>query len=1043
MEPCTKFLNLPAETKISLHVRNGQLDKTSSSEQREEWRSLPEIPLSQELMNPHPPMLSSNPVNILPTSKMEHLGIHHELSRYEAVEPLREAIFHFSGCPTAMEDDNVFIYTQVRAQGYLLSRQGACCRITFSTERSSQAIDWRESDRLTPGQLVALSPTSDNFQTTCIVATVATRSFNNKSIPSIEAGDDPTALPQVELFWASSDEAVVDPSEEYVMLEAKVGYFENVRYTMLGLQHSALYHTALDNYVFGCPTTIQPASQLAATHRGGIVRPVAAKRFDISQEKAFTAMTTGEFSIVQGPPGTGKTFTSVVAIESFVKTLKKCQDTRPEPIIIAAQTNHALDQLLEECVELQLGKVVRLGGQSRSETINSLTLYNVQSHSRFRRSDPKGQATWKQICRVIEGWFDVYSRNLVSADELHDAGCITNEQYQSLVNRPHDNKDGEEHINDPICAWLDLGSYNSKQAIAPHIGDLDLDDAYESRIGRGPDDAKFKLQGVFLPIDPQHTIAPMPNSSPSQSFESWHKVAKGMLEACPNLYNVDKSQRHKVYSYLKTLIKKHAVAKIQELLPQYQEICDLLKVTRLANSLHIIQQEEFQIVGCTTTGLAKYRGLIAALMPRIMLIEEAAETKEANIAAAIFPSLQRLVLVGDHQQLTPHVDIHGLDAEPYNLNVSMFERLVKLGVPHTTLQMQRRMTPRLCEVVQTFYPLLKNHPTVCDPKKRLPVPGMGGKNLWWFQHNWPESRNNLGLSYSNSQEAKTIINFVKHLVASGLPATSLTILTYYNAQLDLIKKMIHGDATLIKYQKQLAVHTIDGFQGKENEVILVSLVRSPDSSRNYAAAGFVQDENRAVVAMSRAKRGLYVFGNVRNILESSYRSKETWQKVFNAFGSQTGNFLPIPSAKDRETSKNKEPCKGKCRRGHRCNKGSHHDDQQHDCQTMCTGLAWCKHPCVKLCSEPCQCIQKCYGPGWGLKPKKGIANYSSDEILRLGYRNITAAGQGVREGVPTPQTLADKWSPAVFQERQRELQEELQKKPLVKEELLIDFGSDI
>jgi helicase required for RNAi-mediated heterochromatin assembly 1 len=73
------------------------------------------------------------------------------------------------------------------------------------------------------------------------MATVATRSFNGRAAPSIEAGDDPMAAPQVELFWANSDEAIVDPSEEYVMLEAKIGYFENVRYTMLGLQHAALY----------------------------------------------------------------------------------------------------------------------------------------------------------------------------------------------------------------------------------------------------------------------------------------------------------------------------------------------------------------------------------------------------------------------------------------------------------------------------------------------------------------------------------------------------------------------------------------------------------------------------------------------------------------------------------------------------------------------------------------------------------------------------------------------------------------------------------
>lgn len=72
------------------------------------------------------------------------------------------------------------------------------------------------------------------------MAIVATRSFKGKATPSVEAGDDPFQPPQIELFWADPIEAALDPFVEYVILEAKVGYLENVRYTMLGLQHAAL-----------------------------------------------------------------------------------------------------------------------------------------------------------------------------------------------------------------------------------------------------------------------------------------------------------------------------------------------------------------------------------------------------------------------------------------------------------------------------------------------------------------------------------------------------------------------------------------------------------------------------------------------------------------------------------------------------------------------------------------------------------------------------------------------------------------------------------
>jgi helicase required for RNAi-mediated heterochromatin assembly 1 len=60
-------------------------------------------------------------------------------------------------------------------------------------------------------------------------------------MPVVEEGDNPFDMPRVELFFANTSEILIDPVEEFVMLEAKVGYFENVRHTMLGLQHAAMY----------------------------------------------------------------------------------------------------------------------------------------------------------------------------------------------------------------------------------------------------------------------------------------------------------------------------------------------------------------------------------------------------------------------------------------------------------------------------------------------------------------------------------------------------------------------------------------------------------------------------------------------------------------------------------------------------------------------------------------------------------------------------------------------------------------------------------
>ncbi|RFU76412.1 hypothetical protein TARUN_5854 [Trichoderma arundinaceum] len=983
--PPSDFLELPAASKISLHVRSGQLDHKFSDDSREEWRSQPEIPHSQELMARHPPIPPQNPVDTLPPSKLEYLAAHYQLNRYEAVEPLRDIVMRFRSKPNAKEAATACIYTNVRPTGYLLSRLGACCRVTFSTERSPVPIDWRVSNRLTPGTLVALSPSSDCFRRICIVATVATRSFNGRAKPT---EDNPESPPQIELFWANPDEAVIDVAADLVMLEANIGYFESVRYTMVGLQHAAVYQTSLDKYVVECPPSVGSARYLAGIQR---VAPEKASLLDDSQQKAFTAMTTQEFSVIQGPPGTGKTYTSIVAIQSYVETLKKCQRSRPAPIILAAQTNHALDQLLELCIQSRVGKIVRLGGQSNSPIVRQESLSNLRSSSSFRQADRQGQVSFKQICGMIEKWFDLYSRDIIYFEQFRDAGCITEEQFISIVQGFDADSYWEEYDDEDVdgcerkytfawlggCGWkrsgidtmLPVNEIEEKLEKYNDSRDDDPDEVEAPQQGPVPDDAGFRLRGLFLPIAPVHTITPLPDDSEYQG--GWQNHAQEQLGMYSDLYDIARMSRAAVYYRLKTLLRDRAIAAIRNLLQDYKEVCETLKVNRLQNDLHVIQREGIQIVGCTTTGLAKYRGLLATLMPRVMLIEEAAETREANIAAAMFPSLEQLILVGDHQQLTPHIDVRFLAKEPYNLQVSMFERLVKLRFPYQTLEVQRRMIPRIREVVQTFYPMLKDHPDVRDPAKRSPVPGMGGTNLWWFQHRWPESRGD-SFSFANAKEADMIVNFVKYLLVHGVRPHHITVLTYYNAQVNLVKKLLREEQVVEIDALEHFVRTVDGFQGEENDIIILSLVRSP---QDRLAAGFVEDENRAIVATSRAKCGMYVFGNAQNIIGSSDCSQQTWQKVLRAFGTQTGNFLPvtcnahgdvttIETVEDWENVSAggcKNPCNGKCPNGHECLDQCHAKDQEHrtTCEGSCLRVLICGHRCVMLCNEPCQCSTRC------------------------------------------------------------------------------------
>jgi len=104
---------------------------------------------------------------------------------------------------------------------------GALARVEFSTSRSRFIINWLQSKRLMPGKLVALTTKADGFKTICKVATVAQRPYRDG------LDQDP---PLVDLVWVDEADAVLDPSEEMVMVEPRHGYFEASRHALAGLQ---------------------------------------------------------------------------------------------------------------------------------------------------------------------------------------------------------------------------------------------------------------------------------------------------------------------------------------------------------------------------------------------------------------------------------------------------------------------------------------------------------------------------------------------------------------------------------------------------------------------------------------------------------------------------------------------------------------------------------------------------------------------------------------------------------------------------------------
>lgn len=966
-----------------------------------DWQSFPELPTPKEILQEQKKAegLPHNPVNRKWASKEDYLAAQYKILRREGIEGLRYSVRAYMGAcekgEEMMDDEHTAVYVGVHVRSYLMSRLGAIARIQFSTARSPLQIKWLQSKRLTPGTTVALTTKADNFKTICKIATIAQRPYKD--------GLDQNP-PVVDLMWADPKDAVFDPSIELVMIESRDGYFESTRHTLVGLQHAAQGTSPIDKYLTGehnkdqAPDFFQkgPFMNLSSlvhiipqdndqTYRDiagplkdhnilkdGLPNLDGITTLDQSQLTALHRILSTELAIVQGPPGTGKTFTSVEALKVMVATRRRYGGP---PIIVAAQTNHALDQLLTHCLNSG-ARICRVGARTESELIRDHTVYEIRQREgsggggRQKSLYNSRIAIEKKIRDLVHS---VFGDRLLDRAALLEAGIITQKQFDSLQD---DTMQTSPRIEDlgPFGLWLDdclipakivEDKYPTQQEVDDAadklLADWELDGDVEN-IAEDEEDA-IRIEGALIPLSHVWT-------GKEPDLRRWERRCMRELAEFDDMFEIDPALRGGVYQLLLAKLVQAVTPKFAALLIEYRNICNAIKANRWYRDAQMLEKTDIDIVGCTTTGLTKYRGLVAALRPMSLLIEEAAETREANITAAIYSTLQQLILVGDHQQLAPRCEIRWLGEEPYNLNVSMFQRMVNLEMPFVMLSQQRRMKPEIRRILSPFYPDLVDHPDVLVESKRPDVLGMGKRNCWYFHHTWPENTNSE-MSKFNESEADMIVKFFAYLVANGTDPSAITILTFYKGQRKLLLNRLKKEGSMRLPGGSFKVHTVDSYQGEENDIVILSLVRSPLSGPSVV--GFLADQRRAVVAISRARRGFYVFGNINNLLNDSQECLLIWGHIWNAFVAQGrvrralglplicrkhGNEIWIKEVED--WGDNAGGCHQQCGEirpcGHACTLKCHITDHERlPCSVPCRNTLECGHGCERFCSKVCHC----------------------------------------------------------------------------------------
>ncbi|NWV70453.1 ZNFX1 protein, partial [Malurus elegans] len=739
-----------------------------------------------------------------------------------------------------------------------------------------------------------------------------------------------------------------------------------------------------------------------------------ALKLDDSQIQALNLALTKELAIIQGPPGTGKTYVGLKIVQALLTNASMWQRTYwSGPILIVCYTNHALDQFLEGILSFQRDGIVRVGGRSSSLALHRCTLKELRKVFVQREDFPDYlPRAYENIKTEME---DVEQELLERADRLT---CTTYGILHERYLKPHiapqhwaslmkDLEGAGLHYNGSIILeWLvpdesaftqnaaegiwaenpggeqerdDKGEGEAEEELLaiPEMADLIeaermIDDekiANPQRRKEEDDRAINELASAMLAVklnQEEGTAQPLQQTmqwevAPGQRRKMKQKMklklpkVKAMTEleanAIQDLWKLDLNSRWRLYRLWLETYRSFILEDIRESKQQYQDAAERMKELKLKEDLFILQ--EARIVGMTTTGAAKYRRILQHIKPQIVIVEEAAEVLEAHTITTLSKDCQHLILIGDHQQLQPSANVYDL-AKNFNLEVSLFERLIKVNFPFVCLKYQHRMRPEIAQLISPhIYQKLENHPSVLEYEN---IKGVS-TNVFFVEHQVPEQEIQEGKSHQNPHEAHFVVELCKYFLCQGYEPSKITILTTYTGQLFCLQKLMPA-----KIFQGVKVHVVDKYQGEENDIVLLSLVRSNEEERS----GFLKIPNRICVALSRAKKGLYCIGNMRML-----GKVPLWSKIIQTLeeNGHIGQSLELCCQNHPETKTQvstgedfnrvpeggcSRPCEFRLSCGHVCARACHPYDPKHkDYQ--------CLKPCRKvLCADGHRCTKPCY-----------------------------------------------------------------------------------
>ncbi|XP_073956764.1 NFX1-type zinc finger-containing protein 1-like [Choristoneura fumiferana] len=947
-------------------AKKRRIDCTANEmgEPPESFRELSILPTPEELIADRP-FLRPNVVKGAYVDKEHYLDVQFRLLREDCFGPLREGIHQFIKEPNKKKYDHIRVYRNVKFLEPFVSNQkiGSLVLLDENTMKRFKNIEWAHSKRFLFGSLVLF--TNDNCKS-FLIGTILDRDekYLSKRQLAVSLVDTGTELK-------------IYNDDSYTMIECEV-YFEPYYHVLKALQDPNFpEHLAMSSYIIDVqkmpekPAYLSPDTVFSVLTEENMTCDVTVLEeetwpsettlgLNSTQYEAYKLALTHEFAVIQGPPGTGKTFLGVKIAQTLLRNLNI-------RILVICYTNHALDQFLEALLPVTKS-MVRIGGRSRNEALQKFNINEIRRQNDIWFSNFHD----KRINLKME--MGELKRAQARLDELMYASVLS---CKSIVEHVEECKIIENFyrgsgIEDPLYHWLfeDMDNIEFEPLVeANHIleydassginenrdvdddnrndvifDDLDVHD-HEVHMRDFPlvetsftiSDAKENVKKLFKMLEQLQTKGPAHKNKCDLRGEICHifsqmkrlkdmmayrtRAPKINLRYVQDITNVPLIERWSLYFKWTevVLLDFKKIIKMQE--KKVKSAAEAYDEARMIVDLAVLKKAE--VVGMTTSGAARLRKLMAEIETPIVVVEEAAEVLEAHIVTSLTKHCQHLILIGDHQQLRPSAAYMRL-ARHYELEVSLFERMIRNGVHSRRLGVQHRMRPELAALVcPHIYEDLRNHPSV---EEFPPVKGLVN-NLFFFTHDHPEQCDDDSSSRTNTFEGDMALRLANYLMQQGYQPQDVTILAAYSGQMFYLRKQ----RFLYHHLKNVKITVLDNYQGEESKIIVLSLVRN----NTHDSIGFLGTENRICVALSRAREGFYMFGNIDLLKKNS----PLWSNIEAtlAQNGSVGKYLELICSNHNDNITKVETI----------------DDflkvPEGGCLLGCKGTLPCEHPCPRVC----------------------------------------------------------------------------------------------